>query len=127
VLQTFEKLPSKNLQGFIVWVPILRNDTSAAALEQISAEPADSRLIDGWDSDKSIGNAFRQTLGLRRTAWDVYMIYDSDVQWTDEKPPPPSFWMHQLSGNSGADPKLALQDEEFLNATAHQLQALEQR
>jgi hypothetical protein len=36
-------------------------------------------------------------LGIDRTAWDVYFLYDSNAGWNKETPTP-AFWMHQLGG-----------------------------
>lgn len=119
MLQTFEKLPTESLRGFIVWVPVLAHDTPLAAFEHISSDP---RLLEGWDENRKISDAFKQTLALHRIAWDAYMIYAADVVWNDEKNPPlPTFWMHQLNGDSGADPALTLQEDVFFKAAQDQL------
>jgi hypothetical protein len=69
----------------------------------------DPRLVQGWDGQKQIGDAFAKTLALTRTAWDVYLIYPAGVEWREDLPPKPAFWMHQLDEKkNGADPKLEL-------------------
>jgi len=118
VLKTFKKFETKELYGLIVWIPILPSDTSLAALDHAFSDP---RLIEGWDSDRRIGDAFKATLNLRRTAWDVYLVYGQDAIWNGENPPMPTFWMHQLSPLSGADPKLCLDERRFLRVVAEQL------
>jgi hypothetical protein len=119
VLQTFAKLKSESLQGFIVWVPVLAHDSCLAALDHIAN---DARLREGWDDNRHISDAFKKTLALHKVAWDAYMIYGSDVVWHDEKNPPmPTFWMHQLNPDSGADPKLTLQEDVFFKAAQEQL------
>ena len=55
----------------------------------------DERVIHYWDSDKKLGAAFTPVLGLDETAWDVYLLYPPDAEWT-EQPPKPIYWMHQL-------------------------------
>jgi hypothetical protein len=30
-----------------------------------------------------------------RIAWDIFLLYDAGIVWTEE-PPLPEFWMHQL-------------------------------
>jgi hypothetical protein len=49
-------------------------------------------------------------------AWDVYLVFKPGIEWKD-KPPTPSFWMHQLYS---ADPKNAFDSK----ALATQIQKL---
>ncbi len=52
-------------------------------------------------------------------AWDTYLLYGSGISWTEEEPPKPTFWMHQLPTQAGAAGNLVLQpgrfSEELLN------------
>ena len=61
-----------------------------------------------WHTDREIGKAFEKTLDLTRTAWDVYLVYEPGITWDGELPPPPSYWMHQLTEDSGADQQYCL-------------------
>jgi hypothetical protein len=36
-------------------------------------------------------------LGIDKVAWDVYLLYGSNIGW-DGATPTPAFWMHQLNG-----------------------------
>jgi hypothetical protein len=38
----------------------------------------------------------------------VYLLYARGVRWEGEDPPAPSFWMHQLESEDGADQKPCL-------------------
>ena len=60
-----------------------------------------------WDGGKLTGEEWPKTLGLNRTAWDVYFLYGPGIEWNGMAPAP-SFWMHQLGGVTSAphlDPK----------------------
>lgn len=74
-----------------------------------SAYFKDARIdLQGWDGSKEIANQFTKTLDLKTSAWDVYLVYAPGEKWSSEKPPTPTFWMHQLSEDQGANPKQCL-------------------
>lgn len=83
---------------------MLRSDDRAAAVEG-SAEFSDDRVSYYWDADRVVGKAFKKTLGLWQTAWDVYLLYNPGTQWEDEAPTP-EYWMHQLSMANAKAPTL---------------------
>ncbi len=93
VRDAFAALRSERLRGFVVWVPMLAEDTPAAAEAEAFADP---RVARGWDATREIADGFAASLRLRRTAWDVYLIYAPGITWRDDEPPAPSAWMHQL-------------------------------
>jgi len=101
VTRLFEEIDSADLRGTVVFLPMVRGDDAAAAQER-AAERGDARLECSWDATLSVGQLFKKTLGLHTTAWDVYLVYEPGAVWRDESPPPPAFWMHQLSRWSGA-------------------------
>lgn len=98
----FSRHPSERLRGLRVWLPMYPGDAREAAQREAVAF-MDSRLVDGWDAQRRTGNAFARTLGLTRTAWDVYLLYAPGVRWEGDDPPEPTFWMHQLGPYYGAD------------------------
>lgn len=51
-----------------------------------------------WNDGGSIGNLFQHALDIKVYAWDVWMIYKPGVQWNEEYPPAPDYWMHNLWG-----------------------------
>jgi hypothetical protein len=107
VKSIFSDLKSDKLRGFLVWIPMKQKDDAHMAFAQ-SSELKDKRVVfEGWDGKKDIGEKFSQTLGLKETAWDIYLVYEPGVKWTDANPPKPTFWMHQLL-DQGADPSLCL-------------------
>ncbi len=57
-------------------------------------------------------------LGLNRTAWDVYLLYAPGVKWIGDQPPMPTFWMHQLYPDTGADQRFCLNPTVLLGKVA---------
>ncbi|HEY9787245.1 MAG TPA: hypothetical protein V6D17_17780 [Candidatus Obscuribacterales bacterium] len=111
--RTFERFKHGNFSGLIVFVPMIDGDTHESADRQ-ATELIDRRVKHRWDGEKSISEAFAPVLGLTKPAWDVYLVYDSQAEWTDKTPPKPSFWMHQLSSDRGA-PRAWFLDQESFN------------
>ncbi len=104
----FKDLKSEKLKGFLVWLPMLSKDSSHEAAVQ-SATMKDDRIgLEGWNQGKEIGEAFSKTLKLKNTTWDVYLVYAPGIKWTGDEPSMPTFWMHQLQSEDGADQKQCL-------------------
>lgn len=84
-----------------VWLPVLEADTLEAAEGVRSSLSHESRLVDFWDADLIISASYHQVLRLgarvrrHRVAWDVFLLYRAGLRWAN-RPPVPSFWMHQL-------------------------------
>ncbi len=92
-----DKLNNDNLRVYVVWSPVLREDNRTAAGQSV-AHITDSRAVHFWDEDKILGLAFGKLVTLprqRELAWDVYLVFDEQSEWT-ETPPKPTEWMHQL-------------------------------
>lgn len=98
------KFPSSRLQALLVWEPMRDGDSPAAAAEQAETV-RDERIAQGWDSSGDVSKLFGATLDLHETARDVYLIYKPGIMWEGQRPPQPTYWMHQLDG---ADPSLLL-------------------
>jgi mercuric ion transport protein len=100
VSELFEKQTSDQLAGLAVWVPMKPKDSPQTAWLE-SEKLKDERIsIRGWDGKRQIGNLFAKPLKLSYTAWDVYLIYAPGIKWAGKQPPKPSYWMHQLQGQS---------------------------
>lgn len=57
------------------------------------------------DADRLVGRAVAASLGARgRTAWDMYLFYGPDAEWTTQAPLPVD-WIHQLGDERWADPE----------------------
>lgn len=109
MLDVFRNVKHAELTGLIVWVPMVPGDSALEAAELVSSEKRFA--MQAWDSRRSIGEVMSKTLGLACPAWDVYLVYKPGVRWTDELPPVPSFWMHQLQKKWGANPAQYLQPD----------------
>jgi len=103
----FSGIGAKDLRGYIAWLPMKpADDPGTAALQ--AATFRDARLSESWDGDRAAGALFARMLKVKGTAWDVYLLYPRGVLWEGDAPPAPSFWMHQLQAEDGADQKLCL-------------------
>jgi hypothetical protein len=58
---------------------------------------ADSSAREFCDGNDLLGMEYKQVLGWRDNAWDVYMLYGPKAQWSGDLPPAPDFFMHQTS------------------------------
>jgi hypothetical protein len=87
-----------DLVVYAVWEPILRTDNEKASWNAKGLLP-DSRVVNFWTPDTSVGEAFQTPIGLEtEPAWDVYLVYSRTASWNDDLPPVPAFFMHRLSG-----------------------------
>lgn len=91
---------------------MIESDGIEPANKQASA-PTDNRVVQFWDGKKSVGTAYRQIFGLTKAAWDMFLVYGPDVDWTEAKPPTPTFYMHQMNTKHGSDPAKILKPELF--------------
>src|SRR5262249_10315915 len=103
----FSSTDAKDLRGFIAWLPMKPADDAASAAAQAAAF-RHPRLTESWDGQRAAGSLLARMLKLKGTAWDVYLLYPRGVRWEGDAPPAPSFWMHQLQAEDGADQKLCL-------------------
>lgn len=103
-----KEIPDNRLRAYIVWLPMFPSDSRSWAQTR-SDEFKDQRLSYYWDGGKVTGQEWTKTLGINRTAWDVYFLYGSGVKWNGAAPAP-SFWVHQLGGVTKAP---HLNKEEF--------------
>ena len=102
--QVLKKFSSPELQAILVWEPMRGDDSPEAATEQ-AKQVRDTRIWQGWNAGKNVGDLFGKTLDIHGIAWDVYLIYKPGIKWEAEQLPRPTFWLHQLQG---VDPKLLL-------------------
>lgn len=102
-----------NVAGLVAWIPMMDvDDREAAVTEAARLDLAGIEHV--WDGEKALGDAFAKTLGLRCSAWDVYMLYAPGITWEGDVPPEPTFWMHQLQSSRGAPAELVLNPKSFL-------------
>jgi len=97
-----ETIDDPSLRAYVVWVPVLPDDSRSAAAEN-AALVTDARATHFWDEQRLLPPLFARVLELPEgwPAWDVYLAYQPGVLWND-LPPAPSFWHHQLAGLTAA-------------------------
>jgi len=100
VRSIFDRFISGHMTGFVVFLPMLEDDSVELA-EERAQRLSDSRVIHFGDPERTAGDLVSATLNLNSTAWDIYLVYPPRVKWTGSKPPPPSYWMHQLPSEYG--------------------------
>ena len=84
--------------GSFAWPPSA-GDSAAVAAER---GRSDHRCTHYWEEeDWPVSTRLRPILGFgpyvpEMSAWDVYLLYPPAVVWTNEYPPLPSDWSHNL-------------------------------
>lgn len=97
--QVFLKVPSDQLRGYLVWMPVLSLGGQESAAHENGWRIPDGRITRYFDPESHLGGLYAPLLKLSATgpAWDVYLVFDRGVVWTDKgQPPVPTLWMHQL-------------------------------
>lgn len=103
----FEEFGASNLKGFAIWLPMMPGDNAQFA--RVKAETfKEHPVFHAWDPERRLGELYARALNLRALAWDVYLLYAPGVRWDGNEPPQPTFWMHQLPADTGADWKILL-------------------
>lgn len=87
------------LQTFVVNTPVL------GATEKDSANTCslvhNGHVTQYWDPNQELGSLFAKALGMKNGdkeiyAWDVWLVYGPNAEWTGDLPPKADFLMHQL-------------------------------
>jgi hypothetical protein len=103
-----EGFPDTEVQVSVVWIEMLPTDSFEAA-QGMAEQMIDPRVSHYFDPRTAhlAGKALAHGIihEGRGPAWDVYLFYDQEAEWSDE-PPRPVEWCHQLSGGQRADPSL---------------------
>lgn len=96
--EVLETTPSEELTILAVWEPILRTDNVVAARKATTLF-SDARVENYWAPDQTLGRTFQGAIDLKtEPAWDVYLVYPREAEWTGTDPPRPEYFMHQLGG-----------------------------
>ena len=82
------------MKVYSVWVPILPSDAQLT-VGRATKSLSDPRVRHYWDGDNVLTTAYAPILGIDGDAWDVYLLYDKNADWTDA-PPKPVYWQEQL-------------------------------
>jgi hypothetical protein len=93
------KVDDPRLQTFVVHVPVIGAKAKDVA-------PAGTLLKNRhvrhyWNASGEFGRSLSAALQLKNAkedvyAWDVWLVYGPDAEWTGTAPPQPQLFMHQL-------------------------------
>lgn len=81
-----------------MYLPILQGDREKSVPEAMKSL-SDYRVSFFWDGKGQMADAYSRELQLPegRAAWDVYLLFNRNAEWTNAAPTP-DYWMHQLRG-----------------------------
>ena len=85
----------KTVPLYVIWVP--RSGGREKDVPSATRVIADTSAHEFWDGNDLSRMQYKQVLGWRGNAWDVYMVYGPKARWTGNLPPVPDFFMHQTS------------------------------
>ncbi|MBX5477620.1 MAG: hypothetical protein IRZ19_00980 [Pyrinomonas methylaliphatogenes] len=88
------KIKSEDLRIYVVWEPCLPTDDEMK-VPAAAARLNDARVRHYWDARGELRGVYQRLMKMSEPAWDVYYVYDRDVEWRAE-PPTPNYYMHQL-------------------------------
>lgn len=92
--QVLSKHSDPDLRVYMVWVPKSRGlERDVPAATALYPEP---RALHFWDAPGALLRGYRDRLRLSEDAWDIYLLYGPDAKWTEDTPPEPLYWAHQL-------------------------------
>lgn len=71
-----------------------------AAADDMTSTYSDKTIPQFWDGELLLGREVSRSLGIEpeRAAWDIYLFYPPDAEWTDAGLPPPSKVIAQSMG-----------------------------
>lgn len=94
-----------NLNILVVWERIYEADTLKKAQDASELFMEDSRVSQFYDPENYCGIEVAKELGSRsnRVAWDIYLFFSGDEDWSDRMPEMLAC-AHQLERSSWADP-----------------------
>lgn len=118
VAKTLKTVSDDRVRAYIVWLPIYGGDFEGEA-RKLARRLPDRRVSYFLDPESLTGNLWERVLKTgREIAWDVYLLYGAQAQW-EQEPPPPDFWMQQLTGVTAAprldEPKFTEKLKEMLS------------
>lgn len=78
---------------------MLDSDERPAA-EKMTSSYADRPIPQFWDGEHLLGLEVNRSLGIARegAAWDIYLFYPPEAEWTDAGLPPPVKVLAQAGG-----------------------------
>ncbi len=92
--EVLDKLPNKKLQIFVLWTPLLANDSQLAAQRAAALMP-DSRVHHYWDLWSYANKHYAKEFDVPVSeAWDLLAVYKPYLSWSGSLPEP-TFWMQR--------------------------------
>ena len=91
-----DQIKDPDVRVYAVWASILISDFRIAVGRATKRLP-DDRVSHYWDGEGELVTAYGRVLRLSgdQTAWDVYYVFDRNVEWRTD-PPVPTFFMDQV-------------------------------
>jgi hypothetical protein len=94
----FDTISDPRLQGYIIWEPVLENDSREKA-EGAVALVADPRVRHFWADSLEITQIFAEPVGIKEPpVWDLMMVFSATAEWRDIPPVPDYFMYRKLQG-----------------------------
>jgi copper chaperone CopZ len=91
-----EKVNDKNISVMIIWTNMLKTDDQSSAYKAASLFK-DPNIVQFFDAKNKFGDVVARRLNPNgKKAWDIYMFFDKDTQWSTDFPRPFEY-AHQLS------------------------------
>lgn len=106
----------------VLWTAMLAGDSPDVAAEQ---GRSDDRCTQYWEeADWPVSTRLRPILGFgsydpAMSAGDVYLLYPPGIVWTDEYPPFPTDWTHNLREHEPERPRITAALLTHWASTAH--------
>ena len=90
-----ENMIEKNLQVIIVWTNMLQSDGENTASRAASLFK-NKDVVQFFDAENIFGDVAAKVINPKgEQAWDIYMFFDKNIQWTKSMPRPFEY-VHQL-------------------------------
>lgn len=91
-----EQMSGKDMRVIIVWTNMLKSDDKDNAFKAASLFK-DASIVQYYDAENKFGDIVARRLSPKGVkAWDLYMFFDKDDQWTGTMPRPFEY-AHQLN------------------------------
>ena len=92
------------LRTYVVHVPVIGGEPDDIAPSAVLLH--NPHVTHYWNESSEFGNVLTRAYGLKKDdedvyAWDVWMIYGPDADWSGVAPPKPELLMHQLPALRG--------------------------
>jgi hypothetical protein len=83
--QILERYPDADLSVYVVWLPVLAQD-SRFEVDELVVDP---RATHYWDNDQVVSGALSRAFGSGGgLVWDAFFVFGPDATWDDDPPSP---------------------------------------